>query len=104
MNIDFKSLKKSDLYIDAIYQSGSNGNAGDDPISKILTVGNQKGFRYKLDRKTRQPNVVVLYTSGHHEDWPDFLDKTTGIFRYFGDNRKPGPLGKNQVKDLRKCF
>lgn len=23
-------------------------------------------------------------------EWPDYLDEETGIFRYFGDNRKPG--------------
>ena len=23
-------------------------------------------------------------------EWPDYLDKETGIFRYYGDNRKPG--------------
>jgi uncharacterized protein (DUF697 family) len=32
----------------------------------------------------------VLYTSGDHPDWPDALDRETGLFTYFGDNRRPG--------------
>lgn len=34
--------------------------------------------------------VVVLYTSGAEPDWPDQLDRYTGAFTYFGDNRSPG--------------
>ena len=28
-------------------------------------------------------------------EWPDYLDEETGIFRYYGDNRKPGRLLTN---------
>jgi len=35
---------------------------------------------------------VVLYTSGENPDWPDVLDEKTGLFTYYGDNRKPGHL------------
>ena len=41
-------------------------------------------------------------------EWPDYLDKETGIFRYYGDNRKPGraltetKLGGNKL--LEKVF
>ena len=35
-----------DLQVDTIFKGGKKGNAGDDPISKILKVGVQAGFRY----------------------------------------------------------
>ena len=37
-------LANCDLIIDAIYEGGNRGNFGDDPINKILPVGNQGGF------------------------------------------------------------
>jgi Restriction endonuclease AspBHI N-terminal/Restriction endonuclease len=36
------------------------------------------------------PRLVVLTSNSRNLDWPDRLDKETGIFTYFGDNRKPG--------------
>ena len=41
-------------------------------------------------------------------DWPDFIDVYTGVFRYFGDNKKPGhdlhdtPRRGNRL--LQSCF
>ena len=52
--------------------------------------------------------LVVLCTSGEDKDWPDRLDPGTGIFTYYGDNRKPGrdlhntPRGGNGL--LRDTF
>ena len=34
--------------------------------------------------------LVVLCTSGKDKAWPDRLDPGTGLFTYYGDNRKPG--------------
>jgi len=42
--ISFNKLKSADLIIDAIYEGGSSGNAGDDPISKLLFTGNSGDF------------------------------------------------------------
>ena len=39
----FKELSSCDLIIDAIYEGGKKGNAGDDPINKLIQVGNQGG-------------------------------------------------------------
>jgi hypothetical protein len=85
---DFKDLQESNLIIDAVYQGGQIGNAADDPINKILQVGNQGGFRYAggIDHL----KYIVLYTSGENLDWPDSINPETGIFKYYGDNRKPG--------------
>jgi hypothetical protein len=34
--INFSELSTSSLVVDAVYEGGSSGNAGDDPISKLL--------------------------------------------------------------------
>ena len=36
-----------DLVVDAVYQGGRTGNAGDDPFPRLLSVSNQGGFRYR---------------------------------------------------------
>lgn len=86
--IPFNKLKECDLIIDAIYEGDNNGNVGDDPINKILSVGNQGGFRYA--GTLEQLKYIILYTSGENIDWPDTIDSETGIFQYYGDNKEPG--------------
>lgn len=87
--VKFKDLVKADLIIDQIYEGGNAGNAGDDPISKLMPgISNQGGFRYSGNHNS--PNYLVLYTSGTHQDWPDYLDVQTGKFIYYGDQRNPG--------------
>ncbi len=95
----FSELANAPLIIDAVYKGGTSGNAGDDPINKLLPgVGNQGGFRiaYKKDQSCNEfvnkkcPAYVVLYSSGEEPEWPDFLDNETGIYNYYGDNRSPG--------------
>lgn len=88
--IFFGALKTSDLFIDAIYKGGSNGNAGDDPISKLLLCGNQAGFRYKGTSNLLDMPYIILYSSLDDPDWPDYIDFRTGVFTYYGDNKRPG--------------
>ena len=88
MIIPFSKISSSSLIVDAIYEGGNAGNISDDPISKILPVPNQGGFRYR--GKNTAPELIVLYSSGHNIDWPDVLNKETGVFTYYGDNRAPG--------------
>lgn len=100
-------LSSSDLIVDAVYEGGASGNAADDPISKILQgVGNQGGFRAAGRGQDR--TLVVLYTSGEDQDWPDTLDLSTGQFVYFGDNKTPGhelhDTGRGGNKILRRTF
>lgn len=40
--------------------------------------------------KTSDYAFIVLFTTGTEIEWPDFLDRQTGIFRYYGDNRTFG--------------
>ena len=86
--INFDDLSNADLIVDQVYEGGSAGNAGDDPICKLLKTGNQGGFRYIGSSQNRP--FVVLYTSGEDQDWPDNINHATGSFTYYGDNKTPG--------------
>lgn len=74
--------------VDAIYEGGRNGNASDDPLPHLVGVSNQGGFRYIGTKEV--PKLAVLTLTTKELDWPDNLDRETGVFTYFGDNRKPG--------------
>jgi len=107
--VAFEDLAEADLTVEAVYLGGSAGTVADDPLGKLLPgVGNQGGFRYAGSRLKRELRAVVLYSSGTDTDWPDALDRETGLFTYFGDNRVPGkelhatPRGGNDI--LRWCF
>ncbi|WP_372407768.1 restriction endonuclease [Streptomyces luteireticuli] len=90
-HVAFTDLRTADLVVDALYAGGTNGNSGDDPISKLIAgVGNQGGFRYAGSPTKRTVRLAVLYTSGGEVDWPDHLDVQTGTFTYYGDNKTPG--------------
>lgn len=87
--ISLEPLSCADLIVDAIYQGGRRGHAGDDPLPKLLRVDSQGGFRYR-GKVPHSMTMLVLTTSMNDPDWPDALDTTTGVFTYFGDNKKPG--------------
>lgn len=98
--IPFDKLSGSDLYIDAIYKGGPQKNIGAEVLSRLLpNCENSGGFRkvYRKDDKTKLA-YVVLYTSMQELEWPDYLDVETGIFRYYGDNRKAG----HNIQDTKK--
>jgi hypothetical protein len=84
----FDELRLCDLVVDAVYQGGRSGNASDDPFPRLLTVSNMGGFRYR--GTLEQLELVVLTSSMGDPDWPDAIDRETGIFTYYGDNKKPG--------------
>ncbi|RYE44526.1 MAG: restriction endonuclease [Hyphomicrobiales bacterium] len=86
--IGFEELASADLLIDAIYMGGRSGNAGDDPLGRLVAVSNSGGFRYR--GTVEKTELLVLTSSFDEPDWPDAIDKETGTFVYFGDNRKPG--------------
>jgi len=81
-------LYHADLLIDATYQGGRKGNAGDDPFPSLLNVSNMGGFRYRGTLSALE--MVVLTSSLGDPDWPDALDPETGVFTYYGDNKRPG--------------
>lgn len=88
--IPFKSRAKSDLYLDALYKSGTNNNFSDEPIGKLMGVMNQRGFRMNGSYVKDQLNYLVLVTTLSDLDWPDSIELDLGKFIYYGDNRTPG--------------
>jgi len=85
----FAGLASADLVVDAVYEGGTAGHVGDDPLGRLLPCGNQGGFRYKVS-KDKEPLFVVLYSDLADPDWPDFLDVELGQFTYWGDNKRAG--------------
>lgn len=81
-------LEGSPIFVDCLYQGSRNGNASDDPLHVLLPVSNQGGFRIIGTRE--QPKLIVMTTSLNDPDWPDEIDRETGLLTYFGDNKKPG--------------
>jgi hypothetical protein len=104
--IPFSELDAADLYVDAIYQGGRVGNAGDDPFPRLLKVSNMGGFRYRGTLAALE--MVVLTSTLSDPDWPDELDREAGVFTYYGDNKNPGralhatPRNGNEL--LRRLF
>jgi len=88
--VPFEDLPDVDLVLDQVYGGGSSGTFADDPLARLLPVGNQGGFRPAGSTRTGTVQLAVLFTTGAVVDWPDSLDPQTGIFTYYGDNRSPG--------------
>jgi hypothetical protein len=78
----------ADLVVDAVYQGARRGGAGDDPLPRLVGVSTGGGFRYR--GSIEQLELVALTSSKRDPDWPDSLDRETGIYTYYGDNKVPG--------------
>lgn len=88
----FNKLDSSDLIVDCIYKGGTGSSADNEPLHHLFPkCGVNGGFR-KVNRTdgTGKPAYVILYTTMSELEWPDYLDEETGVFRYYGDNRRPG--------------
>ena len=100
----FTELREAPLIVDAIYEGGSRGNLGDDPIHRLIrSCGNQGGFRAIRGQSFGACSLLILSSSGTDPDWPDRLDAQSGVFTYYGDNKRPGhdlhdtPRGGNRL-------
>lgn len=87
--VPFELLETTDLTVGSIYLGGDRGSYADDPIARIVPVGNQGGIRFTGGLAPWAVKLVVLYTTFAEPDWPDSYDPSTGQFVYFGDNKKP---------------
>ncbi|MCE0764768.1 restriction endonuclease [Pseudonocardia kujensis] len=96
--VPFEALADTDLIVDQLYDGGQTGTMADDPLARLLPVGNQGGFRYSGSPRKGTVRLAVLYTTGAEPDWPDVLDPQTGVFTYYGDNRSPG----HELHDTRR--
>jgi Restriction endonuclease AspBHI N-terminal/Restriction endonuclease len=105
--IPFDQLTTSDLYVDACYEGRRVSNAGADPLPGLLRVDNQGGFR-KRGQVAGKLHMLVLTSSMADPDWPDSLDRETGVFTYYGDNKQPGrelhDTGRDGNLMLQKIF
>lgn len=101
--VSFNELGKTDLIVDALYSGGGSGNFADDPISKILSTGNQGGFRV-LGNERNGYKLVALYSLLNDLNWPDFIDYENGLVTYYGDNKTPGKDLHNTEKGGNKFF
>lgn len=103
----FDQLNTADLIVDARYLGGGSGNAGDDPFTRLLGLSNMGGFRYRGDIEGKVDLLMILSTFSD-PDWPDYFDVETGVFQYFGDNKRPGQglhsTGKRGNRMLKRIF
>jgi hypothetical protein len=72
--VEFDRLAGADLVLDRVYRGGTAGGTRDDPLCKLLPVGNQGGFRPAGSPTQNSVKLAVLYTTGEEADWPDALD------------------------------
>ncbi|MFN5497661.1 MAG: hypothetical protein ACK5C3_13925, partial [bacterium] len=105
----YKSLPTAPIIVDAIYQGSGAVGHGADPLSKLIPgCPNEGGFRAMGGRSFGKCKILVLSSSGADPDWPDRLDVESGVYTYYGDNKKPGhelhktPKGGNEL--LRQMF
>ena len=75
--ISFKDICESevDLVIDEIYEGGNKGNLSDEVLTKLMSVQNSGGFRFKNRLNSKNKAYIVLYTSNEDIDWPDTLEQ-----------------------------
>jgi hypothetical protein len=105
--VPFAELPTADLHVDAVYKGGGRGHAGDDPFPALLRMSNRGGFRYQGNIH-KSVHMLLLTSNLTDPDWPDTLDRETGVFTYYGDNKTPGrPLhdtGRGGNRLLRRIF
>jgi Restriction endonuclease AspBHI N-terminal/Restriction endonuclease len=91
MEISFDDISTSSLHIDVVLKGGAGVGKGYEPLNRIIPgIGNEGGFRPIWSKDKMRVLACVLVTTGKDLDWPDYLDETSGVLTYYGDNRKAG--------------
>lgn len=84
-------LRYADLVIDEIYEGGTlHKNLKDEVLSSLLGMDNSGGIRKRGMIDPFNVYYSTLYTTMAVDDWPDEINYNTGVFTYYGDNRKAG--------------
>ena len=89
-----------ELRVDASYQNTGNWKKPHDEFNRFFRfadgkgINNTAGFRPK-SRAGGNTDITacafcVLVTNFGEHEWPDLLDRETGAFVYYGDNRSVG--------------
>lgn len=101
VSVDGNSSIPRDLQVDASYRNTNNWKSPDDVFNKFFRlrgkgINNTSGFRPKSRHGGASDIVdaafVLLVTNFGEPEWPDRLDRESGLFVYYGDNKKPGKL------------
>jgi hypothetical protein len=89
-----------ELCIDALYRNTNNFKAEADQFNRFFRfadgrgINNTSGFRPKSRvggaTTSTECAFCVLVTNLGETEWPDAIDRETGSFIYYGDNRSPG--------------
>ena len=87
--IVFEDLSRVDLPVGAVCETGPSNSWGDDPISHILPVDNQGGFRSCGPRRIPGVGVIGLLSDRKKDHWPDHFEDEGRRFIYYGDNKHP---------------
>lgn len=106
-----------DLHIDGSYRNTNNPNNPNDVFNRFFQfrdgrgINNVSGFRAKSkaegSRDIEKCGFCLLVTNFGETEWPDELDRESGLFTYYGDNRRDGLLHETAVggnRLLRRVF
>jgi hypothetical protein len=107
-----------EIRLDASYRNTNNWKSPEDLFNRFFRfedgkgINNTSGFRPKSkaggDTDITESAFCVLVTNFGESEWPDALDRESGVFAYYGDNRSAGralldtAVGGNRL--LEKAF
>lgn len=112
MRVPFSKLSETDeLVVDCVYEGGPKDDISSEVLTNFLpSCRNSGGIRWTVRRdvngaREKKIAYIVLYTSMEEIEWPDYLDVESGVFHYYGDNRKAGvglhdTRGNKVLRDL----
>lgn len=99
--------RPDEVRVDSSYRNLSNWKDKRDEFNRFFRfsdgvgIANAHGFRPKSLRNgstnIEDCGFCLLVTNFDEPEWPDSLDSQTGLFTYYGDNRKPG----NRIDETR---
>jgi hypothetical protein len=83
IHFDSSLVASADLIVGAIYEGGPG--LADEPIHKLIGTGNMGGIRARKGKAS--DGLIALFSTEDQPEWPDKIDRETGVLTYFGDNR-----------------
>lgn len=94
-------MPASSLVLDKKYRNTNDWTRPEDEFNKIFKrfkdgkgIQNVQGFRWKSkytgSKSIENAAFIVIVTNFSEKEWPDEIEYQTGIFTYYGDNRKGG--------------
>lgn len=106
-SFEFSELSEAPLIPNAIYKGGQRKSVADDPISKLLNVGNAGGIRTKKSKNGQIAYIVIISNSSNKDKYPNSFDEDSNLLSYYGDQYKVNihpldtkPKGNLNLKNL----